>query len=334
MFPAPAARYPKIMEKLKSLSKEDYLKYGLHIAILAGVLFAGFKYLNGEKVWQALNTFNYMLAPFILLLAVAYLLLKAWRFVLLMDPFDGDLPWLITGKAYVAGQAATLLPGGIAARAGLMKQVGIPVAESSVPVFFSSALDQLVFIVGSLAAALWFEAARMPAFILWGVITAVSLAFLIPTSRQWLANAADWAAGKLHGLDKWHTFLNAVPKVITWRIIPAALALTLIAFVGKILALDLALRGVGLNLDYPTLLLGFVLPTMLGRLVPVPGGVGVTEASMVGFLTATSQANANQVAAAVAIFRIGTIFFQALLGAVVYYTAWQGAKEVSANTAS
>jgi uncharacterized protein (TIRG00374 family) len=320
------------MEQSKSLTSKDYLKYGLHFAILIGVIFAAVKYLNGEEIWSALKSFNYNFAPPILLLSTVYLLLKAWRFVLLMEPFDGDLPWLVAFKAYVAGQAATLLPGGIVARAGLMKQVDVPVAKSSVPVIFSSAIDQAIFIVGSLGAALWFEAARTPAFILLGVITAVVLLYLIPASRHWLASAADWVAKKLNGEEKWRTFLEAIPQVLTWRIMLSSFALTLLAFTAGIIALDLALRGIGLDLGYPTLFLGYILPTMMGRLVPVPGGVGVTEAGMVGFLATTSPANANELTAAVAIFRIGTVFFNALLGAIVYYAFWRGEKEKMATS--
>lgn len=320
------------MEKIKSLGSEKILKYGLHVAILAGVIYAAVKYLNGEELLSALKSFNYGYAPLILLISTGYLLLKAWRFALLMDPFADGVPRPVTFKAYVAGQAVTLLPGGIVARAGLMKQVNVPVAKSSVPIVFSSAIDQVIFILCSLGAALWFEAARLPALILLGVITAVTIIYLIPTTRHWLARAADWIATKLHAEDKWHTFLESVPKVLTWRILGPAFLLTVLAFVGKIVALDLSLRGLDLNLGLPTVILGFILPTMLGRLVPIPGGVGVTEASMVGFLASTAQANVNQLAAAVAIFRLSTVFFQALLGAVVYFLLWDGAEELSGES--
>ncbi len=322
------------METLKSLSRQDYLKYALHSAVLGGVLFAAIKYLNGEEVWAAIRAFDITFAPFILLLATAYLLLKAWRFVLMMAPFDDNLPWLVTFKAYVAGQAATLLPGGVAARAGLMKQVDVPVAQSSVPVLFSSAIDQAIFVVGALVAALWFEPARMPAFVALGVLSAVTLIFIVPVSQKWVANSAEWLTKKLNFHDDWQRFLDAFPQVFTWRIMLPALALTLLAFAGWFVALDLSMRGVGVQLSYPTLFLGLVIPTMLGRLVPIPGGVGVTEATMVGFLTTASDAGANELAAAVAIFRIGTIFFQALIGAVVYYAFWRGEEEMAAQSAA
>ncbi|MCA9876094.1 MAG: flippase-like domain-containing protein [Anaerolineales bacterium] len=309
--------------------KREYLTAVLHAAILIGMGIAAVKYLNGEEVVQAFATFNFRLAPFILLLSLFFLLLKGVRFALLMEPFRGDLPWVTTFKAYVAGQAATLLPGGIAARAGLMKQVNVPVAKSSVAIAFSSMIDQLYFVLGSLTAVLWFEAARTAALAALGVVTAVTLILIIPASRRQLLRAADWLAEKFHIQDKWHTFVQAVPQVFTWRIMGFSLAITLLAFAAEVIALDLATRGVGLQLSYPTVLLGFFLPTMLGRILPVPGGVGVTEVSMVGFLAATSDADPNQLAAAVAIFRVGAIFFQALVGAVVYFTLWKGKEEAA-----
>lgn len=319
------------MDKLTSLNKEQILKYGLHLAILVGVIVAALRYLNGQDVLNALRDFNYRLAPFILLLATAYLLIKAWRFVLLIAPFDDGVPRLVTFKAYVAGQAATLLPGGVAARAGLLKQVDVPLAKSSVPVVFSSGIDQVVFIVGSLIAALWFEAARTPAVVLLGLIAVALVIALIPALRRRFAGAVDWAATRVNAKEEWQEFIEAVPQIFTWRIMLPASALTLVAFTTKVVALDLSMRGVGLNLAYPTLLLGFILPTMLGRMAPVPGGVGVTEATMVGFLASTTQAGPNQLTAAVAIFRIGTIFFQALLGAIVYFVAWDGSDEATAE---
>jgi uncharacterized protein (TIRG00374 family) len=81
----------------------------------------------------------------------------------------------------------------------------------------------------------------------------------------------------------------------------------------------------------PTLFLAFIVPTMLGRIVPVPGGVGVTEASMVGFLTSTTQLDTNTTVAAVAIFRIVAIVIPVILGAMVYYFFWKGEDEINGS---
>lgn len=308
--------------------KMTYLKYGLHGAVIVGVIIAAVRYLNGQEILKALQSFSYSLAPWMVALSAGYLSLKAWRFVILMRPVS-DVAVKTIFKGFVAGQAITLLPGGVAARAGLMNQVGVPVAKSSAPVALSSGLDQVVFIAGSLIAALWFAAARVPVLIIMAILLAVGLIAWIPKTRRWLARLADWITGKLGVRQQWHNFLETVPQVITWRIMVPALAITLVAFAFKIVTLDLSLQGIGQDLAYPTLFLAFILPTMLGRIFPIPAGIGVTEASMVGFLASTSSIDPDTATAAVAIFRVVTVLFQAFLGALVYFLSWRGEEEAT-----
>ena len=303
-----------------------YLKYLLHAFILGGLLLAAVRYLNGEEVVDALGRFNYSFAPAILALSALYLGLKAWRFVLLMAPVS-SLPKGIAFRGYTAGQAATLMPGGVAARAGLMKQAGVPLSKSSAPVAYSSLLDQAVFILCSLIAALFFSAAQNVALVLLGVVAVLGLLFWLPVTRRWLAGGADWLARKGGIEQKWHDFLGAMAEVTTVRVMLSTLSITVLAFALKVIVLDLTLRGLDFSLGYPTLFLTYILPTMLGRLSALPAGVGVTEAGMVGFLTGTANIDAETATAAVAIFRVATVVFQALLGGVFYLFFWRGDEE-------
>lgn len=144
-------------------------KYIVWAAVLAGLLLAAVKYLNSEDFTRALTTFQWIYAPFMLSLTAAYLSLKGWRFALLMRPLN-DLPWGVLLRTYVAGQPATLVPGGVAARVALLEQLGVPVAKGSAPVVLSSLLDQALYFAGALVAALWFEPARTPALFLLGTL--------------------------------------------------------------------------------------------------------------------------------------------------------------------
>lgn len=315
------------------VDRKKILTYGMHAVILLGVIYAAVKYLNGAEVLEALRNFDYIFAPLMLALSAGYLLLKAWRFVVLLEPLEERLPRLVTAKAYVAGQAATLLPGGIAARAGLMKQVDVSVAKSSVAIIFSSGLDQAVFILGGLIAALYFPAARTPVLIILGVLAVVAALALWGQTRDFLLTQARRVAGRFNFEEQWERFLDAVPVVLNWKTMGLGLGITLIAFAFKIFTLDFALRGAGLDVPYPSIFLAFILPTMLGRIFPVPGGVGVTEAGMVGFLTSTTQVDPDTATAAVAIFRIATILFQAIIGAALYFVGWSGDDEMASAAA-
>jgi uncharacterized protein (TIRG00374 family) len=307
--------------------KTPILKYGLLVVTIAGVAIAGAKYLNGEEVWNGIKSFRLALAPLLLALGASYLALKAWRFVFLMRPVT-DLPASILFRGFIAGQAATLVPGGVAARAGLMSQVGVPVAKSSGPVALSSLLDQVVFVISSLVAAYFFEGARRPMLVILGVLAALALALGLPQTRAWLARAAAWLAARFKVEAEWRSFLATLPALLAPRQLAITLAITVVCFALKIVALDVSLRGIGVYVGYPVLFLAYVLPTMLGRISVLPAGVGVTEAGMVGFLASAAGLDPNLAAAGTAVFRMATVFWEALLGALVYLFAWKGEKEL------
>lgn len=305
-----------------------YLKYVLHAVILIGLIIAAVKYINGEEVLQALRSYNYSFAPVLLGLSAVYLALKAWRFIQLMRPVS-DVPGNVMFRGYVAGTAATLVPGGVAARAGLMNQAGISVAKSGMPVALSSILDQVGFVGSALLAAIWFENVRVPVLILLGVILVLGVVFAFPAPRRWLGNVAAAIARRFNFADQWKNFLQHGREVINVRTILIAFAITVLGLVVQVIILDFSLRGFGFNVSYATLFFAYIVPTMLGRLSALPAGVGVTEASMVGFLSSSAGVDPDTGLAAAAIFRIATVFFQALLGALVYFFAWRGDKEKS-----
>jgi uncharacterized protein (TIRG00374 family) len=313
--------------------RSQFLKYLLHAVILAGLFLAARRYLRGEEVIQALRTFDYAYLPAMIILAIVYVILKSWRFVLWMRPVT-DIPAGIIFRGHVAGTAATLVPGGMTARAGLMKQAGVPLSKSSAPVALNSLFDQLAFIAGVTLAALWVEEARLPTIILVGILFALGSVFLLPFSRRFLSRITHTFAERWKLVEQWKQFRESVKDVLTPRIMVITMGITILALVMNIIILDLSLRGIGLVIPYASLFLAYVLPTMLGRLSALPGGVGITEAGMVGYLATTAQVAPEAVAASVAIFRITTILFQAILGAGVYFFAWQGEKEMDLSGSS
>lgn len=307
-----------------------YLKWGLNSAVLIGLFIAGFKYLNGEDIKNAFQSFDYRYAPFVLGLAAAYLALLSWRFGFFFRPLLEKVQWWTIMKAYAAGQAATLLPGGVAARAGLLKQADVSVSKSAVPVAYSSFFTQLVLLMAALGAAIWVPNVRLTAFILLGVLLGVGALLFLPATRGYFARCANWVAGKFDAKEDWQDFLDNVEDSLDPLNLGIATALTVAGVAVKIIALDLVVRGLGFSLPYSSLILAYVLPTILGRISGMPGGgLGVTEAGMVGYFTSASDMGSGAAFAAAALFRVATDLFGALLGGAVYGLAWRGDKEVA-----
>lgn len=314
-------------------TKFKYLQYALHAAVLGGLIVAGLKYINGDAFLKAMQQFNGAYAPLICLLSIGYVLIKGWRFTTMMREITTVSRGVIL-RAYVAGQACTLLPGGMAARAGILEQVGIPAAETAAPIAISSLTDQAMFLLCTLVAALWFEEARKPVLILLTGLTVVSVLLGLEASRTWFLRLVERLMGRLKMRDHWQEFLGSLRQVATPRILLGGLVNTALAFVCMIVALHLAMRGVGAASVSPTtLLLAFTLPTMLGRISAMPGGVGITEAGMVGILDQSPGVSLDQAAAAVTVFRLGTVLFAALVGGLVYLLAWRGTREAQGEAA-
>src|SRR5262245_61544937 len=116
------------MEAKPKPKKTRNLKYLLHAAVVGGVALAAVKMLDGDLVWRALHRFNWGYLPLILGCTVTYVLAKGWRFVYQLRQLTrADRSVALRG--YVASQACTLIPGGFAARAGILAQAGVPVED-------------------------------------------------------------------------------------------------------------------------------------------------------------------------------------------------------------
>jgi uncharacterized protein (TIRG00374 family) len=305
------------------------LKYLLHAAILVGLIVAGVRYLNSDKVLEALRSFDPFFGLLVLIVPAVQLALKSWRFEVFLRPF-GVRNRSTVMRAYAAGQPATLLPGGIAARIGLLRQAHVPVATSAAAVLFSSLFDQAVFILGLFVTALWFPAARSAALITLAAIAVVVLLLVVPAIRRLLGGVLLWLSSKV-GLEAGaERFGEAVRRDLSKRVVLGAFGLSLAAFATDVLLLDFSLRGVGLDVPLPEVFLAYLLPTMLGRLSALPaGGIGLAEAGIVGYLAGVSGLPPSIAVVAAAVFRVSTVFLQALYGAVVYWFAWRGEHEVA-----
>lgn len=311
-----------------------YLKPALTTVVVIGLIVGGIKYLQGDEILAALRTFRWRYLPLMILSATSVLLLKSWRFQLLTQAVYREITWKIPWKVFLSGQPAMMLPGGMAAQVGLMKQAGADVGRSSVPVVLASLLDQTILIGGSLLAALWFEPARMPVLITLAFLAAIALFFSWKPARVRVMGWARKGAARFRLARSLDNFRQTLPTLMTPSLMTATLGITLVDFLMKYSVLVLAAWGLGLTPGYWGLFLAFIVPSLLGRLTPLPAGIGVVDASMVGFLTAASGLGTNTAAALVALYRVITIFLPVLAGSVVYFLLWRGTREAKDNDAA
>jgi uncharacterized membrane protein YbhN (UPF0104 family) len=108
----------------------------------------------------------------------------------------------------------------------------------------------------------------------------------------------------------------------------AALPLVLTAIGGKLLGfagLLLVLSGLGVHLGIATALLVYTLTLMASLVGPLPGGLGVADASL-GALLMANGVSAPQAAAAVVAFRLLDLWLPLLAGGVAWSMHWRRAR--------
>jgi uncharacterized protein (TIRG00374 family) len=306
------------------MDKKKLFRYILNILIVAGLLLAGYRYLNAEEVGAALQSFDYSYLVWLLAFSALYIYLKAYRFVILMKPVS-KLPAKVVLNGYLAGTAATLLPGGVTVRAALMKQAGVPVSKSSVPVLFSSLLDQFVLITGAIAAGLFYPQVRQAALIVLAGAGAAAILLAIPGVRRLASRLLDRLAHRFRFMEHWLNFQHSLREVFTLRTMLVTLGITFLGLLVNVVILHLTLQAFDQTVSLAVLFLAFIVPSFLGRNIGTPGGVGVTEAGMVGFFASVGM-DPELALAVTAIFRIVIVIFQAALGAMIYFFFWKGGR--------
>jgi uncharacterized protein (TIRG00374 family) len=307
-------------------SSSKWLHWVLSILILAGLSIAAFKYLNAQEVAEAFARFNWAYAAPILVLSALYLLFKALRFVVLCRPIT-DLPAGLLTRAYLAGQPATFVPGGVAVRAALLAQAGLPAGRTGGPIIYSSILDQLMFLLATLLAALWFPGARQVALISLAVVVLLAALLAVPQIRALASNALRALFKRFGHEQQWDHFLESLGGINNPLVLGLAVVWSAAAFIVPVVMFHLCLLGLGATPSFFVTLLAYTVPSMAGRLTILPGGVGVTEGGMIGMLQSLAGIDPNTGAAASALFRIGDSLFQGFLGGLVYLFFWKGRRE-------
>jgi uncharacterized membrane protein YbhN (UPF0104 family) len=289
----------------------------LHILVFVGLGAAGIKLVNGGEFWQAVHRFNWAYAPGVLALAALSTMVKATRFATQLRALV-RVPYWPVFRAYVAGQACALLPAGATFRIAFLSRLEVPESASAASVALSSLTDQVVLLTCALTSALWFGRARGPAEVILGALVIGSVLLGLEASRTWLLERVERLMAKVGLAEFWRAFLSSLGQLSSLAVVGAGLVNAALAAALLLWALHLCVIGVGAEVTPGALLLAYTLPAALGRISAMPGGVGVTEAGMIGILNAAPGVTIEQAAAATALFRVGTVLFTALVGGLLY----------------
>ena len=299
-------------------------KAALGLVLLIAVLTALTLVADAGELVESIRSFDWRWLPLITALTLWN---YGWRYVkwerylkLLGVP---PIPRLRNVQIFLAGFAMSITPGkvGELIKALYVRRItGAPVERVSAAVAVERVTDGLAMICLAAVGSLAFDYARP--FLL--AITVVALLGIAVLQRPTLMTRVMSVVQRIPVVeriaDRIEHFLVASAELVRPRPLASATGIGIIAWTGECVAFFLVLVALGIPASGSLLLTAtFVLAvsSLAGGASGLPGGLGVTDASVAGMLTALvshPEMDRTTAVAATLLIRFATLWFAVLIG--------------------
>jgi uncharacterized protein (TIRG00374 family) len=322
--------------------KNNYLRLFFSLLIVAitawGIHKAFTSSVNIREVMAQLSTFSAVEITSIILLSTVMMVIRSFRFRMLLKNAGQDLSFWQGLKVYIIGQAFSPLPAGEGMRPVLLKkEAGIEPKASITPVIMLGVTEMIIAVLIALIGSIFLGILRLMAIIaftgLLGLVwILINRKAVIALLKKLPDNPIIEKAGN-SVLSTQKEMKSAMFKRRSWK--PSRLFVTneTLAFLTSLCGagiLFLIARHFELSLSFLLSLYIYAAATVLGELVPfAPGGIGATEGGMTGILLISGIALPSALVV-VLLYRAATLVYAVTLGLLfltIFYS-WDYLKKI------
>jgi uncharacterized protein (TIRG00374 family) len=301
-------------------AKNTLLRRALVAMLLAVVVYGGFAVWRGVgKMGDELARFHWWAFSAACGLAFGNYLVRylKWEFYLARLGITG------VGRAdslltFLSGFTLTVTPGKVGEvfkSLVLVETHGVPVARTAPIVVAERVTDVIGIVVLIVIGSLGFSGGLVWA----GVGGAAVLVLVLVVSSKGLSYGIIGFVERLPGPFKrigprLHEAYDSLATLVRPDNLIVPTLLSIAAWALECTALWVILRGFGQATGFGLATFFYATSTLVGALVPVPGGLGVTETSLQGQLQRLGHVGATTATAAMILVRFATLWFAVLVG--------------------
>jgi uncharacterized protein (TIRG00374 family) len=290
-------------------------------AMLLGVCvyFALALYSGLDKIRDSLAIFHFETFLYACGLAFGNYVLRffKWEFYLARLQIRG-VPKLDSFLTFLSGFVLTVTPGKVGEvfkSLVLFETHDVPMTKTAPIVVAERATDVIGIVILIVFGSLGFSGGLVWAGIGGGLV----LALLVVVANKKLSLSIIEIVGRLPGrVGKMAPKLEAAYESLATMLAPRNLfvpsLLSAAAWTLECLALWVILRGFGQVTSIPLATFFYATSTLIGAIVPVPGGLGVTESALMGQMTELGHVDKGIATAAMILVRFATLWFAVLIG--------------------
>jgi uncharacterized protein (TIRG00374 family) len=292
----------------------------LYVMLLGVAVYGAFAVWRGlGAMGETLGAFQWWAFAAACALAFGNYVLRYFKWELYLGQLEiRGVPKLDSFLTFLSGFVLTVTPGKVGEvfkSIVLFETQGVPIAKTA-PIVVAERVTDLIgvivlIVLGSLGfkgGLVWAGAGAAVVATLLAVISSRTLSLAIIGRIERMPGKLGRLGPKLHqAYDSLATML--APKNL---VLPTLLSIG--AWSLECLSLWVILRGFGQETSAPLCFFFYATSTLAGALVPVPGGLGVTETFLQGQMHELGHVSMNVSTAAMILVRFATLWFAVLVG--------------------
>lgn len=278
---------------------------------------------DAQAVLSAVRTFPIPALAWMIALTLACYFIRAlrWRYLLRVTGHRLGL----SDSVYIqlSGMTMTVTPGkaGEVLKAFLAREIADVPMGTGIALVFSERLSDVVAVTALSVGAIGVFSGAEYAL---GIAAVVLIAGIVVLGSKRAHNFVLTLLSRQSWLREHQDSVGAVSDAIrvamALRVLALSVGLSALAWASEGIAFAICLRTFGFDgLSVPASVAVYTISTLLGALTFLPGGIGLTEASLAGLLV-TSGMSAQDAAAATVLTRVVTLWFGVALGWTVLAT--------------
>lgn len=275
---------------------------------------------DGPQVARALRDFPPGTFMVMLLLGAGCYLVRALRWGALMRVAGHPMRVKDALYAHLAGQTMSISPGrvGEVLKPWLSRELaGLPMSRGIALVFAERVADLIAVCILSMGGLTVLGGGSLWLVLGLGAIVAGTLV----ASSGWFHRLALGVMERQERARKHHGAAKAISETIRasldWRVLVWSVSASVLAWGLEGIGFALCLKALGFPaLTTASAVSVYAVSTIVGTLTFLPGGIGLTEASMAGILVAMGM-EASVASAATLVTRVATLWWAVVIGWVV-----------------
>ena len=282
-------------------------------SLVGSTIFAILVVIAGARSFsEHITDFPVSLVPAILALSLGNYVLRALRWVIYLRVLEPHVRIPVLVRVFVAGLSMSASPGKIGE---FLKAVwlnglsGVPVPRTAAAVLWERFVDLgavILLALGAVTMAVW-APPLLGGMVGLGALV-LFLALVVPAVRRRVTGLLRHPR-----LSRMAVGYDAFGALASPRVLALAVPLSVAAWFLEGLSLWLILDALGVDLPIYQAVALYALATLAGAISLLPGGLGSTEAVMVGLLVAAS-ASGSVATTATVLVRAATLWFAIALG--------------------